>query len=484
VKPPKAQLPTAAGLAAALSLAEEQVPTAMLGGVSMAIRTMSAQRPGLHQALKAWRFAYWARRLYPSSAASRRMAVATGNRLLMEVSNVRKATSSPELAEALTRDLEHLTAVVRSLEPGWIPSHLPSGPSALPTPTLTALARLEQAALAGRVGGPALKDAFRGWREACTSYALTGTDATGKPMSVAAAGRELSDAIASALGGRPAKAQGFNSPSTYRRTIETAVDALERGQPSENARVVFLQIEQALKKDLEDPAVGSLVRRHLLPAAAQSPHSWDKLGNVIAGLQPVKATDAPAVDALVSRVKGVLGEMVAVSVPAYRAAYEQALQHADYLVATLNHRALRARRTPSYRAVLPQFDLKAPGPTGTGTKLYFDDAILVVDDATSEAFVVFAAQVKAGDASTAGAVSQMVNDQRRLLTGSVTINEVRYTLVPPPDVASVMRVFVGTRVPPGMASVSGRIQLVTGPVGGVDLARLALYLLKKTGKVQ
>jgi hypothetical protein len=328
-------------------------------------------------------------------------------------------------------------------------------------------------------------NAFRRWREACSSYALTGVDAAGNPLSIEKAGEQLGAAIDRALTNKVNKAREFNNAGYYRDRITASSRSLRRGQPTEGTLLAFTKLEEALKVETKDPALAPMIQKHIFPAVTQSPHSWDKLSNVIDGLEAVKKSDSEAFQTLIGRVKGVLGEMLGVSTPASRAAYKEATQHADHLVAVLNHRAVRAGRKPSFRLVMPQFDLRAPGVSGKGARLFFDDAILVVNDAASppEAFVVFAAQMKAGDASTLKAAQQMIDDQTRLLKGSIVINEVPFKLIPPPDVGSVSRVFVGTRVPPGMAKVSGRINLVTGPVGGVELARFAEYLLTVAGKV-
>ncbi|MEV4864586.1 hypothetical protein [Streptomyces ossamyceticus] len=466
-----------------MSRLEERLPTAVLGGISPTMRCAPALVPELTKILPAWRMAYWARRLYPRSAAAARFASRTGDQLRAALRQA-AAKADTRLAEALAADIEHLDHVVRTLDPAWISTG--AGGAAKVIPQLDHLARLENAALGNRFGGPELATAFRRWREACRSYGLTGVDAHGNPLSIEAAGTELSDAIAAALAPRGTAARnGFKNAAYYRDRITTGTRALRRHQPSEATRSVYGQLETMLGSGSGDPALAALIRQHVLPAVAQSPHGWDRLAAVLDDIAPVPSTDTERVSILIDRVKGVLAELVAVTVPAYRQAYQEAVQHADHIAAVLNHRAARAGRPSEYRVLMPQFSLRAPGRSGTGLPLYFDDAVLVVrEGAQPEAFVVFAAQVKAGDAATEAAAGQLVADQTRLLKGGISVDGTRYLLVPPPDLASVTRVFVGTRVPPGTERVTGRVQLVTGPVNGINLARFAQYVLEATGKLK
>jgi hypothetical protein len=469
LKPPRAELPTARGIALSTSLVTDHTPGFLVGGGSHVARAFAAE------SLMRWRFAYVARQLYPRSAAAMKLAKLAGSRLLSDLERALAKADGP-LKEALKRDIADLDQTLKSIT-------TPPLAGAAVAPRLSELARLEQAAISGSfAGGDALRAAFRRWREATTSYDLADLDG---------AGAALLKAIDQSITREMRKAGKFRPPSYYRARVEAAIRTLSRSKPSEQATEAFRVLEDQVRKD---PALMKIWQEQIRPAVARAPHTWDKLANVLSGIKQLDASDTAAIEAAVDRVKGVFGEMASLSVPAYRDALTEATRNADQLAAAANRQALRAAQKagtaadfkPPYRVLFPQFDIRAPGATGKGLRLYFDDAVLVVNDAATppEAFVLFAAQVKAGDASTAGAVEQMIEDQARLLKGRIAVGPTEYVLRPPPDIGAVTRVFVGTKTPPGAAALSGRIRLVKGPADGITLAQFAELALKAAGKIK
>jgi hypothetical protein len=440
------------------------------GGASLIARAVAAE-PMLR-----WQFAYWARHLYPNSAAALKLARSSG-KILRDALEKEANSSGPVLKAALKRDIDALEQVLNKLAPA-------AGAAATTAPRLSALGRLENAVMAGAFPGPAgdrLRAAFLRWREAATTYDLADLEAAGKL---------LADEIQVAAP-QLRKAGGFKPSHYYRDRVVSAIKTLRRSAPTDDATKAFRDLEDAINAD---PALAKIWREQVRPSVALAPHTWDKLATSLDGMEVLKATNLSAIEEAVDRIKGMLGEMFSLSVPAYRDAVLEATRHAEQLAASLNLRALRAAQkagtaanfTPPHRVVFPQFDLKAPGTSGKGLRLFFDDAVLVVNDAAKppEAFVLFASQVKAGDASTDAAVEQMLRDQVRLLKGRISVGATEYVLHQPPDVGAITRVFVGTKVPPGVAALSGTIRLVKGPVDGIALAQFAEALLKAAGKIK
>jgi hypothetical protein len=320
-KKPRIELGNARGIALATTLATEPSPGALVGGISHAARTVAAQ------SLLRWRFAYWGRQLYPRSAAARRIAEAAGAQLKTDLKAALASADQP-LAAALKRDIDDLEHVLKSIA-------APTAGGVLARPHLSELTRLEVTALTGGFPGDegdALRAAFRRWREVTVSYDMTNLET---------AGTALSSAIDGALTRQVRIAGKYKSPSIYRKSISSAVRTLSRSQPRGEAIDALRGVEAAISKS-SDPALRKIWCEQILPALSSAPHLTGRLANVIDGITTIKATDKAALDSAVSRIKGVLAEMIATSVPAYRDALMEATRNADQLAASLNLRALRA----------------------------------------------------------------------------------------------------------------------------------------------
>ena len=471
--PKRADLGTIRAYSLSVSVANNAVPGVFHGGAAYFAHAVAPK------AFVLWRFAHSGVNAYPKSTAARRLAKKAGKELLDQLEVAAKTVEGKVAREAIGRDVAALRRSLDILEGG-------AKAAELLAPELTELARLEMLAVAGKLSGAAgkrLQEAFRRYHNA----KLVG----GAELDQAAV--ELSDSISDNL--RRAKGAGerFQSPGYYRKRIMSEVNRLKGVKPQGQVAELEQMLDDAVATKLPEHLRGTFA--HVETALSSSPGRWSRVSAVLDGIKPFAAHDKNAREAAVSALKGALGEMLAKITPAFRQALDESKRQAELLAGALNRPAMRAGQDPPWRVVVPEFDVFAPKATGKGMGLFVDQSVLVVNETTKEAYILFAAQVKAGDASTAKAIEQMIRDQQRLLKGEIELSDatgrrVKYALKEPSDVGVLNRVFVGSskgveglkgggRIP----ALSGRIRFAAGPVDGIDLEQFAQFMLKATAKV-
>ncbi|WP_336922911.1 hypothetical protein [Aquipuribacter sp. SD81] len=490
-------LPEAESVAAAVSGVFDDA-TSVLAALGWATRIGTGTSGPLLARVRAWREALDYVVEYPNAPGVRQFATKVADQLAAQLRAV--ASGMPEnVAKQMRADADEVLRVAKTLAKP-VASVVPHAKKAVkPYASLTDLERL---AVAGKLGPASdrLVAAFREWHAALRSYALTGVDQFGNPQSLKAAGDSLATTIRSVLSGRKAAAlakQGVDvkPPGKYVDAIEVAVDTLRATQPTEAG----VELRRAILRGLlqpPTPELGKVYRNVIAPAAAAHPHAWDKLCNVVAALPAVSKGDKDAADkiaGLIYKTLGHLGELAARASATYIRSYQDALRHSEMLVDVLNNIAfLKADKPknwiPPFQLRLPQTDLRAPGVTGTGMPLFVDDAIAIVNTDTREAFLTFTAQMKGGDASSAGLFAQWVKDQIRHLTGRVRIETVDYVLLSEPweqiaEITVVTRTFFGTTTQSTLSQLGDEIVVGTLPTTGDQLAAFAEWILTLAGRI-
>ncbi|GAA1432210.1 hypothetical protein GCM10009616_21150 [Microlunatus lacustris] len=490
-------LPKSQSVAAAVSGVLDDATSAM-DALSWATRIGTGTSGPLLAWVRVWRDALDYVLEYPAAPGVRQFATEVADRLAAQLRAAAKGVPD-NVGKQMLADADAVLRVAKAIAKPAAAVVPDANKAVKPYASLTDLERL---AVAGELGPTSdqLVAAFREWNEALRSYGLTGVDRFGNPQSLDAAGTALAKAIRGVLGSRKAgklAKQGVDvkPPGMYVDAILVAVDTLRQTQPTEAGVELRRAILQGLLKP-PTPELGRVFRNVIGPAAAEHPHAWDKLANVLAALPVVSKSDKNAANriaVLIYKTLGHLGELAARASATYIRSYQDALRHSELLVEVLNHAAfVRAGKpkdwTPPFQLRLPQTDLRAPGVTGTGMPLFVDDAIAIVNTQTREAFLTFTAQMKGGDASSAGLLDQWVKDQIRHLTGRVRIESVDYTLLFKPwaeiaAMAEVTRTFFGTTTQGTLSQLGDDVVVGTLPTTGDQLAAFAEWILTLAGKI-
>lgn len=474
----KVERRTAASIARAARDLTEHTPPRYIVGVSTVLRQAAQFVPAVEKAMHAFRFAYWGKTLHPESWLADKLLKAKALELkaLLEAA-AKRAGNVDKTAEAAIRseirNVENATA--------WLPSR--GAPAFVPLPT-TKLGRLESflysKAAHQDVAFDPLRKALARWQDAASGF-----DADG----LAAASDELCVNLR-AISTRKAATKKLGQSREYVKAVRSATKALSKNLPDEEALRMLGQLGLAVSDLLKAQRAAGLAKRilfwrYLSPAIEASPDAWGRLGRKIASLEPVNLADTEKVKSLQTRIRAALAEAVGTATPQYRAALGRSIRRAELLAATLNTHSARAGAPQAWKTLKPNAALYAPGVSGKAGKLFVDDAVLVVNDAIKprKAYLVFIGQVKAGDASSKKAVAQLIDDQRRLFSGSLTVGAIEYEMVGPTDLAWVQRAFVGTTRPGSAQKLTGLVEHIDAPLDAAALDELALAWLVRCGKV-
>jgi hypothetical protein len=307
---------------------------------------------------------------------------------------------------------------------------------------------------------------------------------------VRAAGRSLQDLIE-----KHGKVAGLDWKARHRakRAIETVVRSFERQAPTEAGAAAIAAFNRAHRALKADHPFFSLYRRL---------QSWlddadfDRLGAAVARLPPMKGglskeAAAAAASWRISSIKGVLGELIGRKGP-YRRVFDEHLGLARSFADGTEGKA--------WKVYVPRTPIRALNKKGA-LALFYDDAILLVDESRSRVAIAFSAQFKAGDVASLKVLEQLDSDELREGLGKLLVDGKLYDI--DRQVVVTERVIVTTKLgmldefpeptggPPKLATPKATaaaigtkdVQFVPMPVDPDDLFALATFLLRAAEKI-
>jgi hypothetical protein len=285
------------------------------------------------------------------------------------------------------------------------------------------------------------------------------------------------------------------------RAVEATVRSFERQLPTAEGLQAVLAFWRAFDQlPPNDPFVA--VYRRL--QSWLDPADLERLGTAVARLWPIRAAGATkeALEAVTNAVRGrtsclvgLLGELVGRK-GGYRRMFERQLRRARSFAEGPGGGAWKV-----YVARTPVRGLTADGKT---FQQFYDDAILLVDEARGKIAVSFSAQFKAGDPASLEVLAQLDSDELRLRAGKMVVDGKQYEVelgVLPHETAIITttigvaeaRTFTkkgrtaprATSDPTAIATAIGdrEIQFWPMPVDPEDLRALVLFLLRAADKV-
>jgi hypothetical protein len=315
--------------------------------------------------------------------------------------------------------------------------------------------------------------------------------ATGDPDLINQTAKELKDRVSNRVS--PSQAQEFAD------RLNGAVRRMTTINPTADGAKALVTLHDFVDQlDSASPVRGALDK--LRNAVRDQGGRWLRVANILAGMK--KAENPEQARAMIWRVKGLLGEMLAMVSGEYRQLTELALSDAELLARRLNAKAIaeeglaaeavaRKAANPSQRVdgvwevVTIRSQIRAPSKGSARLAAFYDDAVIVrrfvAGKPEGEAFVVLATQVKSGDWSSAGVVKQIRDDIIRELSGRIELeNQQMYTLVGRIEGIETTRVFVGTSLPPAAEATAASVPIraVILPMGGEELESVARAFLE------
>ncbi|MGW6024289.1 hypothetical protein [Streptomyces sp. NPDC055099] len=318
---------------------------------------------------------------------------------------------------------------------------------------------------------PAVRTALEAFQDACV---------TGDTDTITAAAQHLLTAVSKRVSMSKAKA--------FADRINGVVRRLSAGsRPGDGAKALAALEDFVDQLDPSDPARAALLK--LAPSIRDNGDRWRAIADTVAGMK--RATTPEEADALLWRIKGMTGEMVALSTPAYRDRYAAALTDAEALAARLNAVLADAGPIPpesGWKVMRCRTHVRAPASADSARLApFYDDTIIVrrvvPGRPHGDAMVVLATQVKSGDWSAAGVVDQIVTDIRREGGGLIELDGIPHQLSAVPAEFRTVRIFVGTSLPPqeAVARATVPIETLLLPMSGDELKAAALVLLQANG---
>ncbi|MFF8360304.1 hypothetical protein ACF063_43375 [Streptomyces chartreusis] len=318
---------------------------------------------------------------------------------------------------------------------------------------------------------PTIRTTLAAFQDACTTGG-TDTLTTTAQQLLAAVSKKVSmsksKAFADRINGVVRRLSAGNLPGDGTKALAALDDFVDQLDPS-------------------DPVRTALVK--LAPAVRDNGDRWRAIADVVAGMK--RATTPEEADALVWRLKGLIGEMALMSTLEYRARLAAALRDADALVKRLNAILSAAGPIPpgsGWEVRRCRSHVRAPA-TADSARLapFYDDTIIVrrtvLGRPHGDAMVMLATQVKSGDWSAARVVDQIATDIRREGGGLIELDGLPHQLSAVPDEFRTVRIFVGTSLPPpeAVARSTVPIETILLPMSGDELKAVALGLLQANG---
>jgi hypothetical protein len=223
----------------------------------------------------------------------------------------------------------------------------------------------------------------------------------------------------------------------------------------------------------------------------------EMIGTALARCNPVPKlglTPEKMAEQIAGRVNvyvGLLGQLIGQK-GAYRRLFEEQLRRA----AAFPDAAFRVRvgRTP----------VRGLNRSGKSFAQFYDDTILLVDEANQKVAIVFTAQFKAGDAGSLDVLEQLASDDARKALGKLLLDGKQYDIVEGllPEEAAIVTTILGvaeeqtwrngkrvvTRSSTDAAAVAEalgdrEVRFLPMPVAPADLRAVIRFLLEAAGKI-
>jgi len=293
----------------------------------------------------------------------------------------------------------------------------------------------------------------------------------------------------------------WNARARCSRAVAATVRSFERQLPTAQGREVALAFRRAVRQlPKGDPFVAAYKRLQ----SWLEPADLDRLGTAIARLRPIrpvgatkaaKEAVADAVRGRTSTITGLAGEIVGRK-GAYRRHFQQELRRARSFA--------EGPGGGAWKVTIPRTPVRGLTADGKTFQQFYDDVILLVDEARSKVAISFSAQFKAGDAASLEVLAQLDSDELRKRAGKMIIDGKQYDIelgVIPHETAIVTttigvaeaRTFTkkgpaaprATTDPRQIAAAIGdrQIQFWSLPVDPDDLRALVLFMLRAAEKV-
>lgn len=339
-------------------------------------------------------------------------------------------------------------------------------------------------------GSGEVAHALRTFQQAC----LEGDEKT-----IRQTAQQLQDAIS-----KHGKAGGLDwkARDRCRRAVETVVRGFERQAVTAEGLETVLKFWRSFDKlKPTDPMVAVYGRLQ----SWLSPADLEQLGTAVARLRPLAAAGASAAakeelaDAVAGRVNtlvGKAGEIVGRK-GGYRRLFASELRRAANFADSPAGKGWRVRvgRTP----------VRGLARSGTHYQQFYDDTIMLIDEARGKVALSFTGQFKTGDAASLGVLAQLDSDDVRAGLGKLLVDgkpmEIVTGVIPRRSaIATTMlgvaeeRTFTkagkaapiqATTDPKKIAAAIGdrEIQFLPMPVDPADLRSLIVFMLKAAGKI-
>ncbi|MEU4236247.1 hypothetical protein [Actinoplanes sp. NPDC026619] len=310
-------------------------------------------------------------------------------------------------------------------------------------------------------------------------------DSTGE---ISRAGRDLQNAVLAA--GLPARER-----NRITQAVETVLRAFGRARTSADGLAV---VEKFFRRFQGLPA------GHPMTGVYRRLQSWittedlEIVGTALARCGEVPKVAMPAeklAEQIAGRVNvyvGLLGQLIGQK-GAYRRLFSEQLRRAAAFAETSVYQ-VRVGRTP----------VRGLNHHGKSFAQFYDDTILLVDEASGKVAIVFTAQFKAGDAGSLEVLEQLASDDARKALGKLLLDGKQYDIVEGllPERTAIVTTMLGvaeeqtwkngkrvvTRAATDPSAVAGalgdrELAFLPMPVDPADLRALIRFLLEAAEKI-
>lgn len=286
---------------------------------------------------------------------------------------------------------------------------------------------------------------------------------TGDDTALHAAAEELKNAV-----GPVNSRKGFQDSLRLRKGIDEIVDHILDRLPTGDGERAALNFSVAINSLPSSNLLRKIHGDFIDGAIRKNPDRWLAICEVVARAK--RGATPNQVSSMIFKTMAGMSELLGTQLHLYQKLWRDKLHEA---------RLLREKLGEGWRIRTVRRDVRAPAVEGSGFKLFYDDAIFLVNESDGKAICTLAVQNKSGDWSSRKVVAQIKKDLTRELLGHIKINDITYKLVP--GVNPPTRLFVGTILPQKEPLVG--IQFIPLPIKGTEFFQLAHLLLKANGKL-